>query len=230
MNWRAKLQEQRNAIFPKAPDDSLTQLTQPQTARFDSPTKLTKRSFVGFVGEPSDHSTNTVAASRNAPALKAERARLLALATAECIDAAHVHRLHDADIAVCLDLSDGQRVAYLSMLADSADRHAGNVPKADTAMMACQGCGPVYVHQGIVGVLPVVAGWPRALGCPWCFVRKVGGFIPRPPVACGDCRYFNRDRINPSAGMGTCTRGKGMHYPMESHLCATFQPEMETTP
>jgi hypothetical protein len=70
--------------------------------------------------------------------------------------------------------------------------------------------------------LPKVGGWARALGCPWCFVRKAGGFIPRPSIACGDCQHFTPDTINPPAGMGTCTSGHGMHYPMTAHRCAAY--------
>jgi hypothetical protein len=50
-------------------------------------------------------------------------------------------------------------------------------------MMHCQQCGPVWIHPDIVAALPMVNGWPRALGCPWCFVRKAGGPIPRPEHA-----------------------------------------------
>jgi len=112
--------------------------------------------------------------------LKPLRAHLLALAAAEGIDAAHVHRLHDLDVAACIGLDARQLASYLSMLADTADRHGGRVPAGDTAPMHCERCGPAWIHPDIAGVLPVVDGWPRALGCPWCFVRKAGGYIPRP--------------------------------------------------
>ena len=128
---------------------------------------------------------------------------------------------------MALGLDDRQRVAYLSMLADTADRHAGRVPEADTAAMHCQHCGPVWTHPDIAACLPVVAGWPRALGCPWCFVRKAGGYIPRPSITCGDCQHFTPDTINPPAGMGTCASGHGMHCPMQRHACTIFQPDKE---
>jgi hypothetical protein len=110
------------------------------------------------------------------------------------------------------------------MQRDIDDRHAGRVPAGDTARMLCRGCGPVWIHPDIAAVLPVVDGWPRALGCPWCFVRKAGGFIPRPSVTCESCRHFNPDTINPTAGMGACGAGKGMHYPMQRHGCDAFDP------
>jgi len=157
--------------------------------------------------------------AETADPLHAIRVHLLALAAAEGMDVDHVHRLHDLDIAACIGLDDSKFAAYLSMLADTAERHAGRVPLADTAPMHCEQCGPVWIHSDIAAVLPVVGSWPRALGCPWCFVRKAGGYIPRPPVNCESCRHFNPDTINPPAGMGVCGAGKGMHWPMARHTC-----------
>jgi hypothetical protein len=227
VNWRAKLQEQRGTIFQKRASDSLTKLTQPQNREIDALTKLTQPSFVSSVSDPSGHSENIAATP--ADTLKAERARLLVLAAAEWIDAAHVHRLHDADLAVCLCLDDRQRSTFLHLLDDTANRHAGRVPLDDTAAMYCEHCGPVWTHPDIAIVLPVVDGWPRALGCPWCFVRKAGGYIPRPPVACSHCRHFNPDVLNPSAGMGDCASGHGMRWAGERHRCASYQPDKELT-
>jgi hypothetical protein len=158
-----------------------------------------------------------------ADTLKPLRAHLLALATAAWIDADYVHRLHDLDVAACIGLDDRQLAAYLSMLTDTADRHAGRVPAGDTAPIHCEGCGPVWIHPDIAEVLPVVDGWPRALGCPWCFVRKAGGYIPRPSVTCEGCAHFNADTINSATGMGDCGKGHGMPYPMQRRGCADFQ-------
>lgn len=115
-------------------------------------------------------------------AADAIRAYLMALATAESIELAHVHRLHDLDVAAYIGLDAYQLAAYLFMLADTAGRHVGRVPLDDTAAMHCEQCGPVWIHPDVAAVLPVVDGWPRALGCPWCFVRKAGGTIPRPSL------------------------------------------------
>lgn len=221
MKWRAKLQEQRGAIFQKMPGDSLPKLTKPKKWQFDSLPKLPKPGFVGFGSDPSGHSVNI-----NAAALKTERARLLTLASAEWIDAAHVHRLQDADLACCLGLDDCQRATFLRMLADSAERHAGRASEADTAAMYCRHCGPVWIHPDIAAVLPVVGRWPRALGCPWCFVRKAGGVIPRPPVTCTQCQHFTPGKLNPMAGMGTCCDGSA-RYPMTSHHCTEFSISAE---
>lgn len=166
-----------------------------------------------------------------ADTLKTERTRLLALAAAEWIDAAHVHRMTDADLVdwIAAGLDDGQRRAFLHLLYDTASRHAGRVPLGDTAAMLCQHCGPVWIQPDIAAVLPVVDGWPRALGCPWCFVRKAGGYIPRPRVTCGGCQHFTPSAINPPAVMGTCASGHGMHWAGERHRCASFRPGREST-
>lgn len=225
MSWRAKLQEQRGAVFQKGQGDSLTKLTQPQNRRSDSLTKLTKPSCVSSVSDPSGHSANIGAAALlDAPALKQLRARLLAMAGAEWIDAASIHRVHDLDMAACIGLDESQLAAYLSLLDDTAERHAGRVPAGHTAAIHCQLCGPVWAHPDIAAVLPVVGGWPRALGCPWCFVRKVGGYIPRPSVACSGCRHFTPDTINPEAGMGVCEAGNGMYWAMQRHTCGNHSP------
>ena len=136
--------------------------------------------------EVENHFSTPVLSAPLAPladTLKPIRALLLALAAGAGMDVDHVHRLHDLDIAACAGLDARQLAACLSMLADTADRHAGRAPAGDTAPIHCEGCGPVWIHPDIAEVLPVVDGWPRALGCPWCFVRKAGGYIPRPSVA-----------------------------------------------
>lgn len=207
MNWHARLAERRGGDISKRAGE-----------RTD---KTDESPFVSSVSDPDGRSENIAPDPAHlADTLKPLRAHLLALATAGGIDAAHVHRLHDLHIAACAGLDARQLADYLAMLTDTADRHAGRVPLDDTAPMHCEGCGPVWIHPSIAAVLPVVDGWPRALGCPWCFVRKAGGYIPRPPVTCEDCRHFTPDTINPPAGMGVCGAGKGMHWPMQRHACA----------
>jgi hypothetical protein len=211
MNWHARLAERRGEDISKR----VGGLTD----------KTDKRGFVSFVSDPDGRSENIAPdLAPLADALKSLRAHLLALAAAEGMDVDHVHRLHDADVAACIGLDVRQLADYLAMLADTADRHAGRVPLDDTAAIHCEQCGPVWIHPTIAEVLPVVDGWPRALGCPWCFVRKTGGYIPRPSVTCEGCRHFTPDTINPAAGMGTCGAGKGMHWPMARHTCADHRP------
>jgi hypothetical protein len=153
------------------------------------------------------------------------RTHLLALADADYLPAALVHRLHDLDVAACDGLDDPQLRAFLHQLHDTATRHAGKRPAGDTAPILCAHCGPIWAHPSIAAALPVVGGWPRALGCPWCFVRKAGGTIPRPPVACEGCAHYIPDTVNPDAGMGGCNVGHGSHYPMQRHACPDLAPD-----
>jgi hypothetical protein len=122
-----------------------------------------------------------VAAVADKP-LPAMRQHLLDLATRFAIDSAHIRCLHDLDVVACKGLDDTQLVTFLHLLNDTASRWAGKVPKGHTAAIHCAWCGPVYVHASMATVLPVVNGWPRSLGCPWCAIRKAGKYIPRPPA------------------------------------------------
>jgi len=199
MNWHARLSERRGGDISK------------MVGRFTD--KTDESPFVSFVSDPDGPFQNSD------PAVRVSRTQLLALAATEWIDPAHVHRLHDLDVAACIGLDARQLAAYLAMLADTAERRAGRVPAGDTAAIHCEQCGPVWMHRTIAEVLPVVGGRPRALACPWCFVRKAGGYIPRPPVACESCRHFTPDTLNPPAGMGVCGTGKGMHWAGALHTC-----------
>jgi len=163
MSWRNRLAERRD-ISKRA-----GRLTD----------KTDKRAFVSSVSDSESHSENIAAPPATRPDL---RAHLLALAAAAQVDPHHVHRMLDPDLADYAGLSDAQLTICLRMMADTADRNAGRVPAGDTAAMHCIHCGPVYIHPDIAAVLPVVYGWPRGLGCPWCFVRRAGGSIPRPPA------------------------------------------------
>jgi len=71
--------------------------------------------------------------------------------------------------------------AYQLALEASAQRMRGVVPACETARALCAHCGPVWVHPNVAAVAPVVNGWARLLGCPWCHVRWAGGYVPRPP-------------------------------------------------
>ena len=185
MTWRERLQVQREqaAIFPESPDDLLTKPTKPQAGQNGSLPKLTKPGSVSFVSTPDVHSENIAVSvdAVNATATTTEsRTDLLALADRLVVDRVHVHRLDDAEVALLVAMGDGGMRAYLLAADDAATWQAGNVPLDDTAAIHCANCGPVYVHPGIAAVLPVVDGWPRAIGCPWCAIRKAGGHVPRP--------------------------------------------------
>jgi hypothetical protein len=136
MRWRARLAERRSENI----SERAGRLTD----------KTDKSPFVSFVSEPAEHSVN------NAPdlasliaCLKLLRSQLLALADAEGADAEHVHRLNDADMAACAGLDHRQLAAYLSELADTAERHAGRVPAGHTAPILCARCGPVWSHPSL---------------------------------------------------------------------------------
>lgn len=154
------------------------------------------------------------------------RARLFELAAIEYRDPALVLALSASFLRDCGEMGDDALRALLSMLADDADRQAGRVPKGDTSAILCRNCGPVFVHPSIAAVLPVVNGWPRALGCPWCFVHPPEGMqTPRPHVTCATCQHYQPDSVNPGAGMGRCLAGvPGMTWPNQSRKCKAFKP------
>ena len=154
--------------------------------------------------------------------------RLRELADAEGIDPAHVAALTAADLEDCVGESDDFLRSYLAALADSALRNRGHVPEGATAAALCAHCGPIWLHPSVAAVAPVVAGWPRVLGCPWCHVANAAA-IPRPSVTCGACRHFMRDTVNPAEGIGRCARGvtprseESALYPRAQRRCAQFR-------
>lgn len=50
--------------------------------------------------------------------------------------------------------------------------------------------------------------------------QKARAPLSTPTVACGDCRHFTPDHINPATGLGYCGAGKGAYYPMRRHRCS----------
>lgn len=145
------------------------------------------------------------------------RLHLLTLAADELLPAAIVHRLHDADLTACHGCTDSALRAYLRALVQSERMDAGNVPAGYTMAAQCSGCGPVWLWPGAPA---------RVIACPWCFRRKAGKAIPRPPISCGDCRHFQPDPLNPEAGMGDCGHlGKVAWRPLQEHRCTDHSPE-----
>lgn len=145
-----------------------------------------------------------------------QRAHLLALAESELVPAGLVHGLADADVTACAGLPDAVLRAYLRALEAGQRMDAGQVPPewGEPVARTCDGCGPVLLWQGCP---PVVKA------CPWCFRRKAGKAIPRPLVACGDCRHFTPDTVNPPAGMGGCGLGHPSRWPMQRHRCGDWR-------
>lgn len=143
------------------------------------------------------------------------RAQLLNLAESEGVDVAHVHRLHADDVTACAGESDNTLRAYLRTLERDAGMDAGRVPLDWTTAAHCDGCGLVWLWPGAA----------RVRACPWCFRRKAGKRIPRPPVQCGDCVQYVPDPLNPNAGMGGCRLGDGRaRWPMQAHGCPDMRP------
>lgn len=211
MDWTARLAERRIEIA-ECPDGE--------------PPELTKGACVSFGSDP-DGSFEKIAEPTAIPA--AVYSRLVRLAESEGRDPALVDRIPVSDLPACAELSDKAARALLSMLSDDADRGAGRVPTGHTAAILCRSCGPVFLHPSIAAVLPVVDGWPRALGCPWCLIRVRGIAIPRPHVTCADCLHRIPDAINSAQGMGRCVVGnESATWPGRRHRCADFRPIEET--
>lgn len=144
------------------------------------------------------------------------RAHLLALADADDIAAAVIHRLRAGDVAACPGLPDETLLAYLRALERGTVMDTGIAPEGYTQAAHCQGCGPVWLWQGAPA---------RVLACPWCFRRNAGRALPRPPVKCGDCRHYSPDPLNPLAGIGRCGLGAGRAlWPMKPHRCPDMRP------
>ncbi len=59
---------------------------------------------------------------------------------------------------------------------------------------------------------------------------------PPSPVTCGDCRHFERDAINPPAGIGRCALalpfrlGERSRWPMTNRYCPEWALAATTTP
>lgn len=178
MDWTARLAERR--------------AENPERAS-GVPTKLTKPAFVSF-GSKQDGRSESIAviSAEHAEVCKELCDRLLALTAVEYRDPSLVRALSESFLRDLRGIGDDALRVLLSMLADDADRRALKQPKGDTAAILCRKCGPVWVHPSIAAVLHVVDGWPRALGCPWCFVHpKCGNSIPRPTapgMGTGDSR------------------------------------------
>lgn len=156
----------------------------------ENPEKVTQQipdSGLPFVAhESAVDSVALLRVARGATAQQIEiRDRLLMLAEREVIDPAAICDLAGPDFDGCAGLSDATLIAYLRALRDSAQRELGQCPSDETAVALCRSCGPIWIAPEVASVAPVVQGWPRVLGCPWCHVNNRQA-IPRPAV--GECR------------------------------------------
>jgi hypothetical protein len=160
------------------------------------------------------------------------RAVLMKLADANGINPELIQGLHDTDIASCADLPHDVLLSYLRLLRRSDMRRNRLVPAEETAMALCRSCGPVWIHPAVAAVAPLVNGWPRVLGCPWCHVRRAGGYVPRPSVQCVDCSNIVRDAVNPDGGVCNCAarRSPERPWPNANHECSAFDPSDAMSP
>ena len=159
-----------------------------------------------------------------------QRERLHALAAAAGIEAALVDGLSAEQLSFCESLDDAGAGSYLCVVRDDQLRQQGRVPPDETAVAVCVHCGPVWVWPHVVAVSPHIGGFARVAGCAWCTNRARGLPIPRPPVSCGACEHFERDSVNPPAGIGRCRIGmdKGpAPYPFAERTCASWRPSTE---
>lgn len=135
---------------------------------------------------------------RPTPCATEQTGRLLAALRDEHLPDALLSR-DDAEPSQLAALDGAEMRAYARALSRSATMDAGNVPDSYTQAALCEGCGPVWLWEGCP---------PRLKACPWCFRRKAGRAFQRPLVACGDCRHFLPDPINPADGAGACGLGR----------------------
>lgn len=136
---------------------------------------------------PAD-SVACVAFSRGATAQQGDvRGRLIGLADADLFDVALLDGQDDDDLALLAGLDDKVLRAFLRCLHGANLRELGRCPPDETGRALCRSCGPVWIAPEVAKLAPVIAGWPRVLGCPWCHVQNRQA-IPRPRVTCGECQ------------------------------------------
>lgn len=153
-----------------------------------------------------------------------QAARLLAAIRAE-FHADALIGTSDATPADLARLDDQQLWTYVQLLAEADLRERGRVPADETAMALCRRCGPVWIQPHVATVAPVLTGWPRLLGCPWCHVKNRRA-MATPKITCGTCQHFTRDAINPGEGMGACGAGQdpARPWPYVELQCGQWQP------
>lgn len=163
-------------------------------------------------------------ARESTPCATEQTGRLLAALRAECLPDSLLSR-DDAELWQLAALDGAGMRAYARALSRSAEMDAGTIPADYTQAALCEGCGPVWLWEGAPS---------RVKGCPWCFRRKAGRAFARPLVTCADCLHFQRDTVNPSAGIGACAlglpyrRAEVGRYPMARRECGDFRPCCET--
>lgn len=145
--------------------------------------------------------------------------RLLKLAESEFLPLDLVEGIPVADLADIEGESDAVLAAYLRALADTAKRKEGIAPPSHTTAALCAHCGPVWLDPELARKLPIVNGWPRCEGCPWCHVDVP---FQRPPVTSATCKHHKPNEINPAGGLSECHCG--WYHPFQRHTCDKYLP------
>lgn len=83
-----------------------------------------------------------------------------------------VNELDDVDISACVGASLDELRVFLRALARTQRIAAGGVPEGWTHAASCADCGPVLLWKDAPA---------SVIACPWCWHRKAGRTIPRPP-------------------------------------------------
>ncbi len=156
-----------------------------------------------------------------------DAARILAALRSEGLPTALIGQVEPAET---VGLSARALRAYLVALHETAQRELGNRPLEETAAGLCRYCGPVWLAPEVARAAPTVNGWPLVLGCPWCHVRARQR-MPRPSVACSECRHYVADHINPEQGAGRCAEGQAQPrpWPRVIRFCAAWRPAGTTS-
>ncbi|MFT4196757.1 MAG: hypothetical protein QM601_02400 [Pseudoxanthomonas sp.] len=148
--------------------------------------KLTEPPFVSF-GSEQNGTSPEIALGTESPDPDDIRARLLALAEAECLPATLIHALPDAEVAACGGHPDHGLRGYLRALDAGTFLDRGIPPPAwgTPVTRICEGCGPVLLWA---------ESPPTVKACPWCFRRKAGKPIATGCTHCGGLRGCTRCR------------------------------------
>lgn len=147
---------------------------------------------------------------------EAQRDKLLSLAGPEGVPTRLVLALDHAALLACIGLPDSLLCGFLRGLVADEHMAKGYQPAGWQTVSECSACGPVWLDKDAPA---------RVIACPWCWHRKRGVTLPRPPVACGGCRHYQPDPVNPEAGIGRCglTSSRPSNYPMALHECGDFR-------
>ena len=169
--------------------------------------------------DPQNPQVPQPADAANAPDHSDLRAKLRQLAEAENLPPAIVDGLSDADLAPdngCALLDDAGLRRWLYVRAENGEMQRGIAPPGWTQASHCERCGPVRLWTGA----PL-----HVIGCPWCHVRRAGGAVPRPTIACATCQNMRRLPQTGVAGMQSCKANHGMHFANERHTCDDWKPK-----